>query len=711
MPTPPVIGAVHAPPSVETETIPDIKPMRRGRPTKVGEEGSIKVTKPSPSPLRPSEDDPFTALDSKGQTNSDNNLDDVSSRFPALDDFSILHEEGNRFSFDQKSDASTQPKQDISQRVTNALADDAFAQVKGSGIAPSTQSSTRAPSMASKPVSRPISSHLVQPRQDSRAPSSERQISERPSMISTGTMTSPPSSPKLRAQQPLNRPVWRVPQSSEQRSLSQPRKSNADQNHLSTVRSEAALRPPLMEHRSKSQTNLTDSASKRASVEASQRSINAGDGDDSLRRSVSAKTKSRPSSMQSSKPSLLQRMSRDKPQGEAAEELARLTTVDTANGEENEDATRIDSNVAYLKAVEGEDASKRKEKRVSSGSRHIKRASLPSVSLSGTKQLLAGRFGEAFRKFEHSNNSNQRLLSESPPGESNDLTPIAGSEATDGRSDDGKFDEVEDVSPEMRRELERRRLSEEEKRVTDAATAYKQRVAQGVERAGPSSKAASIQSKVKSLLDETGRGSPSPTKTAYGYGKYTDQQLQTLSPRVDSQPVRTSSRQAPPSIISRPPHMDPVSSKPNAHAPKPAGYIPPPLTFTNSAPASSANVAKPEGPSLSVRPRPSGPPKPQPKPQSLRTGEITSPPPPNSTARPVVGAVPQPSSLPTSQQKPPPPLLDGNQEDDWEKNFSKRYPDLSGLEMVETEIDQREANANTLNKSSSLKRDTKVRDV
>ena len=710
MASPPVIGAVHAPPQVETESIPEIKPMRRGRPTRVGEEGNIKVTMPSPSPLRPSEGDPFSALDAKSHSDVDPSIDDVSSRFPALDDFSILHEEGNRFSFDGKSETLKQPRQNISQRVTNALADDAFAQAKGPSIVPPTQDNVRPSSMGSKPLSRPLSSQHLQSQHESRASSSERQYAERRPMISTGTMTSPPSSPKLKAQQVSNRPVWRVPPSPEPRSLSQPRKSNADQSQINMVRTEAALRPPLVEQRSKSQTDLTESAAKRKSLEANQRSANIGDGEENLRRSASAKTKSRPSSTQSSKPSILRRISRDKFQGEdAAEELARLTSVNTTDAEEGAEGHRIDSNVEYLKAIEVEDASKRREKRLSSGSKHIKRASLPSVSLSGTKQLLAGRFGEAFRKFEHSNSSDRKGLSESPPQDSNDLTPIAGSEATDGRSDDGRLEEVEEMSPEVRRELERRRLSEEEKRVADAAAAYKQRIAEGGARPIASNKAASIQSKVRSLLDETGRGSPSPTKTAFGYGKYTDQQPQsTSSQQLESLPVRTSSRPPSNNTISRPSaQSNNLPPKPDSHTSRTAAFVPPPLTATNSAPASSVNLTNRAGPSLSARPpRPSGPPKPQPKPQSLRKSETASPSPLKRTAVPISSTPIQQNPSSSSQQQ----SLDGPPNDDWETNFSKRYPDLSGLEMVETEIDQRDVSANPLSKSNSLGREMRVRD-
>ena len=696
---------MRAPSPQEKATIPDVTPMRRGRPTKVGGD---KVAKPSPSPLRPTEGDPFTALDSIAPPISNFSLDEVTSRFPALDDFSILHEKGNRFSFEQKAEATKAPKADIGQRVTNALADDAFAQIKMTAVPPSHYADARPSSRGSRATSRPVSGHIAQARQELRPPSEERPMSERPSMTSIGTGASPPPSPPLKPKSITNRPIWRVPDTGSQRSLSQPRKSDVDQTHLSTARSAANLRPSLLDHRSKSQTTLAeDRDPQRKSFEAG-RPANASTTNESVQRSKSASHKSRPSSMQSSKPSILRRLSRD--QGdEMPQETTRLISAPTGDAAEGDEAIKIDSNVDFLKAMEEEEASKRKEKRLSSGSKHIKRSSLPSVSLSGTKNLLAGRFGEAFRKFE-TNHGPERNMSSSPVQDPASLTPIAGSEATDGRSDDGKMEEVEDVSPEVRRELERRRLSEEERRVTDAAAAYKQRIAQGGGggRTGPSSKAASIQTKVKSLLDESGRASPSPTKTASGYGKYTDQQQAPFQAQNSNHiAARKSSRQIPSIYTSGSQNF----AKPDSRPSEPATFIPPELPKTKSAPPAN-NTLGMSGSSLQVRPQKlAGPPKPSPKPQTLRTGDR----PPQFPSKPASLSVrqsvpPQQPSLPSSTQGQPlrPPASDGPADDDWETTFSKRYPDLSGLEMVETDIDQRDT---SIGGTSSLNKEVGVRDV
>lgn len=678
-----MVGAFQAPPTEEKQSIPDITPMRRGRPGK--DEGHSTVAKPNPSPLKGAADDPFPALDS-----SSANIDDVSARFPALDDFSLLHESGGKVSFDPKPEPAKAPRQDITQRVTHALADDAFAQPK---------TTSRPPPLQAKPAA-----HLAAPESSSKSsasqsrpsqrPLSEQTAPQRPSMVSTGTMTSQPPSPTSHKNPASSRPIFRFPPSpSGPRSLSQPRASDAADLAVSSRTNQAvAQRPGLLDHRSRSQI-LTLDASKpsQPSLELGKRSPYLSGLDNSVHRSKSASSSApsrvRPSSQQgSSKPNLFRRLSREKTIPAPPSEIEPLTLAATGDlDDDQEEAVKIDSNVDYLKAMEEEEASKRKEKRLSSGSKHNKRSSMPSVSLSGTKSLLAGRFGEAFRKFETSTGPDRRDPSRSPVQGPSDLTPIAGSEATDGRSDDGNvLEESEEVPPEVRRELERRRLSQEEKRVADGAAAYRKRLAEGGDkragRGGPNSKAASIQSKVQSLLDESGRASPSPTKTAEGYGHFTDRppspslQIRKTASDLTSQ---SSSRQTPPlsngasSLQPRAQQSSdpPASTKslgirqpPSFHSPLPTSSLPRQSTLPTDRPLQ----------------KPSGPPRPQHKPQALRTGDR-----PQSPLKPSLLAArkTQTSSLGTTTS------MDGAPNNDWETNFSKRYPDLSGLEMVETVID------------------------
>ena len=697
--------------------------MRRGRPTKT--EGDSRAPKPSPSPLRGAGSDPWAALDSAPTKTSDVGLlDDASVRFPALDDFSLLHDSGGKFAFDPDRDPKTQPSRDISQRVTAALADDAFAQAKTQNTSVQPPSSPNQQKAELKPKPR-----LSDTAKSKSIPEikTQQSASQRPNMVSTGTMTSPsPPSPTLH-NAGASRPFFRFSSpSSDHRSSSQPRASDASESAAPSLRAEAlsVKRPAFLEHRSRSQILTTDTPQpSQPSLETKYGSSYLESIDSGVHRSRSANSRARPTSVQTpAKPNLLRRMSREKAKPDESKHdrfSASLISAPTGNADDGEDAVKIDSSVDFLKAMEEEDASKRKEKRLSSGSRHIKRASMPSVSLSGTKNLLAGRFGDAFKRFEaNGTGSELRDSSRSPVLGASGLTPIAGSEATDGRSDDGNdLEESEEIPPEMRRELERQRLSQEEKRVADAAAAYRQRIAQGGDSGrgrpggGPANnKAITIQSKVKTLLDESGRASPSPTKTASGYGRFTDSPAPEQPPSRQNQqehPPRTTSRQPPPFSSAQPQQPPRQKSSLTAASPLPQ-------------PSSQLNQMKPSQPPLATnlpsasappteRPfnRPSAPPKPQTKPQNLRTGDRA----PQSPAKPPSLVVKKP--LPQRSQQQSQPAASSNTsnadgaDEDWEINFSKRYPDLAGLEMVETELDGGGTVPSTRRPQSGLR----VRDV
>jgi AP2-associated kinase len=324
-----------------------------------------------------------------------------------------------------------------------------------------------------------------------------------------------------------------------------------------------------------------------------------------------------------------------------------------------EEEKNVRSSIDFLRAIEREDhpENKHKHRRSSSQSKHVKRGSLSSLA-GNTKNIVKGRFGDAFRRFE--SNKTPEHERDQPPLTPTDqlidpktgnaaLTPIAGSEATGGLSDDDRsaIDETLDLPPEVRRDLERRRLSEEERRVSAAAAEYRQRISSqgGSGKPKVPTKAAYIQNRVKNLLDESSK----PTqvnRTAEGYGKYTDTSGKPLPQRPQDQsgmPLR----QPPPTIARKPvTQQDLTYAKPSSVRPN----MPPPVPSASAPPA--MNLRAPSGPA----------PRAPPKPKNLQTGGSGSP----------------------TKTRPP------GEGEEWDVDtFSKRYPSLSGLEMVEAEIPRR----------------------
>jgi AP2-associated kinase len=341
-----------------------------------------------------------------------------------------------------------------------------------------------------------------------------------------------------------------------------------------------------------------------------------------------------------------------------APSLQRRVTANAIDDSEPEEKN-VRSSVDFLRSIEQEEHG-HKHRRSSSHGKHGKRGSITNI--------VKGRFGDAFRRFE-STKTPEHERDQPPMTPTNQvvdskgsLTPIAGSEATGGLSDDDRsqIDETQDLPPEVRRELEKRQLAEEERRVEAAAAEYKQRVAsqgQGGPKAGPS-KASSIQNRVKNLLDESSKPAAS-NRTAEGYGKYTD----TGKP-LPMRPQDQSGARQPPAIARKPMNVSSQQPQDLAYA-KPSSIrpnMPPP------APSASAP------PTINVR-NPSGPPPRAPKPKNLQTGGSAGP----GQSSPV-------KSTSTVKEKPLSPISRDGGEDFDVDTFSKRYPSLSGLEMVETEI-------------------------
>jgi AP2-associated kinase len=630
------VGATLSPPTEQSskQEMPDIAPMRRGRPTKpVSHHGSAK---PSPSPLRmldhgQTQPDPFAALDGRKAGTAD----ELSSKFPTLDEFSLMTDTRKNFAFDSgKKRESQNANSELAQRVTNALADQAFVR---SPSPPKTAKPmiVEKPVVAAKPVGVLEKTRSKEQRESSTG-FSQPAVPAKSTMVSTGTMTS--SSPTIPAKPLTEKPIWKVPSNE----IAAPRPTSTGQPLPKTRaadpgdKTQSRLARLLQQDASQSQGNILEQSPR--SPTSSRPSLEGGRPDPKevdlgLARSRSLDIRRRPVTVNmGAGPTHI------KDNGIKSRDYE--TNFISAEPVEQEQSLESDMNITsdmeWLKAREEEERERKgHHKRLSSsGSKHGKRSSLPHMSLSGTKHILTGRFGDAFKKFEggHGSPPREHHLFHHHHSPSIDaqqgLPPIPGSEATDLSDDRQPIDETEDLSPEMRRELEKRQLEAEEKRVAQAAAAYRQRVAA---RGGSNApvvgvnRAATIQSKVQSLISENSKPA---MKTATGYGRYTTET-------------------APQSLPT--PGQLPEQSFVNRGVAHTGGTL--------SAPASASNLA-----AQNVRgQRPMAPPKPQ----VLRNAQI-------------VTDVPGASSGSGGDAMSP---------DDWEQNFHHKYPSLAGLEMVERDIE------------------------
>ncbi|EPS27772.1 hypothetical protein PDE_02716 [Penicillium oxalicum 114-2] len=653
LPSPPVeapaVGATFSPPIQETQIIPDIAPMRRGRPGKA-QTSAHSSAKPSPSPFRggskSSSHDPFAALDGNARANAD----ELSNRFPTLDQFDILHEKGDTFAFEPSAQETKSEDEDLSQRLTNALADDAF----GRRQSPERQ----APAVNRRSQVSPARSQTPQEVATRQQAPLYQPTPQRPQMVSTGTMTSPSQTPRLSESNPSSRPIYRFPApDNERRPSSQARPGEEVKRTGPKAPSPPSvnIRPNASPRLSSDQlSNQTHSA--RPSLEGVRRPSGL-EHTEPVNRSKSAIAKARPVSVQA--PSRYD-YSREPEHSRSSLDLshmqyeggAPLRSVRTEIDRDLEPVS-ITSDMDYLRAKEEEESMRKREKRSSSGAKHAKRGSLPSLSLSGSKTLLAGRFGEAFRRFESTNGERTSSptaedYSQQQKGLGNDTSPL-GSPPNEAAA----FDETdpledmdrEDVSPEMRRELERRRLSQEEKRVANAAAEYRRRVAEGGD-GGVQHRSRAILNRVQNFIGESNKPQVAP-KTATGYGKYTDSSA-LQAKQVDRDGPVASSGQGP------------ISRNPG------------PIYGAREGPTAPvrSSLAGMNRPLETSSPRPASRPAAPPKPKNLRVGGP-------ETSRP--GTSPAPGSAGVNS-----PTSPGGE--DWEANFSRRFPSLSGLEM-ETEIE------------------------
>ncbi|KAK3401176.1 hypothetical protein B0T20DRAFT_162314 [Sordaria brevicollis] len=737
--SPPVVGAVFAAPVVQQQVIPEVERMRRGRLPAPSQPVSQPTT-PSPGPGKVTNGDPFAALDTKIPLK---NADELSNKFPTLDQFSLLHDRGQKFDFDSGTAQPPQQQKDISQRVAERLADEVF-KVKPSPSPTPVPVSQRvsldlnkgnpyAAAMESQRISPNPASTIPRQGEPSRASSMISNIPElkaisspdsqspftspppnRPKMVSTGTMTESPP------------PIYRFPPAEHHRAASVPRQLETGPTpftRAATMLSPGAAGSPSASLQGQTQTTQGHHPrSSRPSLEGGRPSMDAFDLPTRSKQQESSSSRSRPASiyLESDLSYLREKEAAAKPLHSPSLSASRFSLDKAPPSPKLEEERNIRSSVEFLRSMEDTDA-KKKDK---GAKHHSKRSSLSSLS-AGTKNLFAGKFGDAFKRFEGGVGNSGPPRTPSPLKDLDveadrfpkNLTPIAGSEATDDRSDDGRRfedDNVDEMTPEMRREEEARMLAAEEARVAAAQAEYRARVAQ---RTGTSSttgptplpksiggvpRAVSIQNKVQSLLDESSRSAP-VSRTAHGYGHYTD---------ADAGP-----RGSTDSLDSRPS----VAKKPIAIAGQPVtGSLPRPPTSSG---ISSMEQTITGRASMTVTgSKPAAPPKPTRLTANLTAGGAAGSPPRqsysastislhkqirpgtsssslidrdrsdsigarggadyNRTSREALVAV---EGLP-GQNSPMLLQMSASEKDDYIKDFQKRFPSLTSIEMVETDV-------------------------
>ncbi|KKA27139.1 hypothetical protein TD95_000403 [Thielaviopsis punctulata] len=660
-PKPPVgVTISHQAPA--QPVLPDIVPMRRGRPTSTASASTTPNTsiKPSPSPMRVISGDPFAALDgSKVSTPSPapakpapkpmsalppaavlNPPDELSARFPTLDQFSLLHDQGGKFDFD-----SQMPSRDLNQLVTEKLADEAFALPRGSSTTPGAPKSAALPNTAKPAAAAEMSKAqaIIFNNPELQAISSAQEASayssSKPTVLSIGGMATEEIAASPRPQ------MYRYPASSETKASTGISKHLAEDVRPIGAAKTAAI-PPAGHKRIPS--------SSRPSLESSRPQVDLLDvsppGSGARPRPVSTHLES---NMDFLREKERERASLDKGSRRSMDKSSRKSLDKSRSSQDF--GEELDS----LRQSEDSDSKKPK---------HRKRSSL---SLSNTKNILSGKFGDAFKRFESHHGSSSPSNSQIPPRAPSPakdlrdlaLTPIEGSEATDGRTDDGNDPETEaDMTPEMRREFERLQLAEEERRVEAAQAEYRRRLTERESGSGPMSppasdsalpksiggvpRAISIQNRVQSLLSEEQRSTP-VQRTAQGYGRYTD----------SGSPVSPQSSKPTPEVPRKPVRV--MTSETQLRAQH---------DLTTGAPSvSTTGSSRPV-----VAPKPMAPAAPR-KPGHLNGNPTGRAPSPTKGLAPVQQITPG----------------GGPAEPDYLGDFSKRFPSLSTIEMVDMDLDKK----------------------
>ncbi|OAA38603.1 serine/threonine protein kinase [Metarhizium rileyi] len=643
-----VVGAVYSPPSQEEHNIPNIVPMRRGRPTvspgPQKQDSSQKVTA----------GDPFAALDSKSARKADD-ADELSARFPTLDQFSLLHDKGTKFDFESSAQSPQPQHAPANDHIAERLADEAFGSLQQSpeqsALSPRSQSVTsttqQAKPLASPPVDRPLSktpsAHTkTEQGQPSRASSI---ISSNPELraisaqahskyVSTGTMTADFSS---RASTPLiedKRFEQKLPERISFRAHTDTLPIHARPPHLR--RPSLSSRPSLEDHRSQAQVT------------------------DFLSRSPTPPIRPRPAST-SFESSTLDFLRERELAAKPSKMAVQLSVQDL---EEQPAVITQAARVEDRKRAEEDMLLDITNSPVEARDEQADISQESTVATAPAPKKLTGKFGDAFNRFEGV--SPQKFASGTQPEllqkkyfaatPQHDVKIPTNREPVAAPSANALIDINEDImTPEMRRELERKKLEEEEERVAAAQAEYRNRVGSpGKPKPGPKvvgappRQTSTIQSRVESLLSEDQKP-PTVQRTAHGYGKYTDEQ-------TGDAPAQKPT----PSIVPKPTSTGPTSamlSNGTAHT----------VTTIHSTPAVSQ-----------LRSTGAKPPAPKKKPTHLNsfpTGARA--PSPNKQIR----ATESEHLIAADLSGQPVLEMTAKEKEDYIKDFTKRFPSLSSIEM------------------------------
>ncbi|KAG5944154.1 hypothetical protein E4U60_006171 [Claviceps pazoutovae] len=663
-----IVGAVYSPPPDDKQSLPDIVPMRRGRPAI----SPGPPQKQDSSARKVTDGDPFAALDSaNAQKMAD--ADEISSRFPTLDQFALLHDKGTKFDFDASAKSPNTENMPIKkqQNKSERSADEAFA------IASPMTSQTK-PSPTVRPHSvTPVAHHAQNdppppiersqsskspfsaPSQKEHVPSSRASVIIRsnpdleaiamssqtaPKYVSTGTMTSDLSSRAPPPQADTRYGQTNLPKASSPK-------------HASSGVLPVHVRPPHLRR---------PSLSSRPSREDNRRQAHAGDSTSS----GTSTMRQRPAStgFDSSTLEFLRERELQKPHKSSTQPLPPASKMPGTNSSSRTTSSpqpkQMDDSPLLLDVTDEKALPRQKQ------------VDLDRTLASGSPgpRKAAKKLSGVIHRFETGSPQEVTNVDVSLPQTHFTMGPAA--TESSARSDmrdvvTGQTSNVlvdiddDDMTPEMRREVERKQLEEEEKRVAAAQAEYRNRIASPSSKPTPGPKnvgvpprtASTIQSRMQSLLNEDQNKPTVVQRTAQGYGKYTD----------DS--TSTPSSNAPPGLPRKP-----AESKPGPYNGLPYNGTQPTNTLPSHpvAPSAPSSTAKPAG---SKAP----PPAPKKKPTHLNNLSATG-------ARPASPVKQSPATQPEqliAMDLPHQPLIEMSAQEkaDYIADFAKRFPSLGALEM------------------------------